>query len=633
LSQPHLPRVALFGPAAQALADALAQAGFQIAEGGAAVVDLLAQGALQAARKAHAPIVGLAGEPHESGTEAGVDAIVRTLHASSDLPTLLRALVRAQEDRAELLRQGEDLAALAELLGSLTSAGDPEPLLAKVVSRISRRLSAERASLVLLQPDGTGLVVAASDQGAGPGRQIDLANYPEIREVLTTGRPLVIDDARSHPLLDPVRAQIEGAQITAMAVVPLASEGEVVGVLFIRSRTRAGFTAREVGYLATAASAAAVSLRNAGRIQHEHRQRVAAERELSQLRRYEEFFSHVNDGMAVLDERGLVLTLNPAGCAVLGVQPEAVRGLPFSDLVSPESAMEAGLLLRELSRGGRVLSADLRVYTRDGRRLTLSVSAGPLRSQHGHAILTFRDVSERRDLEAELRKTKEFLERLIDATSDGIVAADLKGNILLFNGGAERMTGFTAAEIVGQAHVRDLYPPDQAREIMQRLRSGRDTSAFRGEIIAKSGEVVPVELSVALVAESGEETATVGVFRDLREELRVESELRKTRERLEEAEKAALVSELAGAAAHELNQPLTSVVGFSELLFRRTQENEKGREELAAILREAERMASIVRKIGKITRYETTPYVGKTRIVDLDRSSAPPPPVVIRDKP
>jgi len=83
-----------------------------------------------------------------------------------------------------------------------------------------------------------------------------------------------------------------------------------------------------------------------------------------------------------------------------------------------------------------------------------------------------------------------------------------------------------------------------------------------------------------------------------------------------------LVSELAGAAAHELNQPLTSVLGFSELLFRRTRENEKGREELAAILREAERMAGIVKKIGKITRYETT----AVRRHKTDRRSRTAPP-------
>jgi PAS domain S-box-containing protein len=447
----------------------------------------------------------------------------------------------------------------------------------------------------------------------------------------------MIDDAQAHPVLDPVRERFLVQKISAIAVVPMACEGAVAGVLFVRSRTRGGFATREVGFLSTVASAAAVALRNAGRIQSEHLQRVAAERELSQVRRYEEFFSHVNDGMAVLDAKGCVLTLNPAGCAILGVQTEGARGLPVSDLVATESAVEAGLLWRELSRGGRVLSADLRVQTRDGRTVTLAVSAGPLRSQNGRAILSFRDVSESRDLQIELRKTKEFLERLIHATADGIVAADLQGKVLLFNSGAERMTGFSSAELVGKVNVSALYPAGPAREVMQRLRAaraaGEEFGRMRCELLAKSGELIPVEVSAAIVAEAGRETATVGVFRDLREELRRDSELRKTRERLEEAERTSLVSELAGAAAHELNQPLTSVLGFSELLFRRTQENEKGREELAAILREAERMAGIVRKIGKITRYETTAYVGTKRIVDLDRASDPPPaPVVIRDE-
>jgi PAS domain S-box-containing protein len=525
------------------------------------------------------------------------------------------------------------------MTAALVTGGDPEQLLAQVVTRIAGRLTVERCSVVLIEQDGSGTVVAASDDPEARGVHIDLANYPEFREVMITGRPLVIDDAQAHPLLDPVRARLADQKISAIAVVPMACDGAVAGVLFIRSRTRCGFAGREVRFLSTVASAAAVALCNAGRIQSERRQRVAAERELSLLRRYEEFFSHVNDGMAVLGEDGRVLSLNPAGCAILGVNPDAARGLLLPELVAPESAAEASLLWRELSRGGRVLSAHLKVHTRDGRRVTLSLSAGPLRSQNGRAILSFRDVSESREMQNELRKTKEFLESLIDATADGIVAADLRGTLLLFNKGAEQMTGFAAAELVGKASVLDLYPPDQAWEIMERLRtaraSGQPMGTVRCELVAKSGEVIPVDLSAAIVTEAGEETATVGVFRDVREDLRREAELRNARERLERVEKAALVSELAGAAAHELNQPLTSVLGFTELLFRRTREHDKGREELGAILREAERMASIVKKIGKITRYETTPYVGKMRIVDLDRASdppPPPPPPVIRDK-
>src|SRR5467141_5162756 len=203
-------------------------------------------------------------------------------------------------------------------------------------------------------------------------------------------------------------------------------------------------------------------------------------------------------------------SMNPAGCAILGVHPDGARGLPVPELVASESTMEANLLWRELSRGGRVLTADLRVQTRDGRRVTLAVSAGPLRSQNGRAILSFRDVSESREMEVELRKTKEFLERLIDATSDGIVAADLEGKLLLFNSGAERMTGFSSAKLVGKANVSDLYPPGQAQRVMQRLRAaparGEEFGRMRCELLARNGEAIPVDLSAAIVAEGGRET-------------------------------------------------------------------------------------------------------------------------------
>jgi signal transduction histidine kinase len=115
--------------------------------------------------------------------------------------------------------------------------------------------------------------------------------------------------------------------------------------------------------------------------------------------------------------------------------------------------------------------------------------------------------------------------------------------------------------------------------------------------------------------------ATVGVFSDLRERARLEAKLSKAQERLEEAEKQAVIVELAGTAAHELNQPLTSVIGYAELLKRRLKPEDPAFRPVDIIYKEAERMAEIVRKIGKITRYETKAYVGNARIVDLDRAA------------
>src|SRR5262249_35343186 len=124
----------------------------------------------------------------------------------------------------------------------------------------------------------------------------------------------------------------------------------------------------------------------------------------------------------------------------------------------------------------------------------------------------------------------------------------------------------------------------------------------------------------------GGEVPTGGVTSDGRERLHIEERRQQRQERLAAGEKQALFAELAGAAAHELNQPLTSVMGYAGLLKRKLAVTGPDLIEFADILvREAERMAEIVRKIGRITRYETKPYVGEVRILDLDKSAEPTP--------
>ncbi len=212
------------------------------------------------------------------------------------------------------------------------------------------------------------------------------------------------------------------------------------------------------------------------------------------------------------------------------------------------------------------------------------------------------------------------------STVDGIVAADTSGNLIIFNKGAERVTGWKAEEVIGKLHVEQLYPAGEAKTIMRELRSGEKGAVGRLElsrrdILAKNGIPIPVNMTASIVYEEGREVATVGVFSDLRERLRIEERLRQAQEKLVLSEKQALIAELAGTTAHELNQPLTSVMGCIELLDRRMGPDNPHKHLLETVTREAERMADIVRKIGKITRYETKAYVGSTQILDLDKAT------------
>jgi PAS domain S-box-containing protein len=367
------------------------------------------------------------------------------------------------------------------------------------------------------------------------------------------------------------------------------------------------------------------------------RVRYEAERRLRGIESLKEHFEAASDGVVILDDRGRILFVNRAAERITGFARDGLLGSELADLVVPAHRDLTISTIQRVLAGQNIDPFDLELATTTGTPATVSVSTSTVLSRTGAVILTFRDVTAQRALETELRATKEFLERLIDSTVDAIIAADMRGTIILFNQGAERLFGFRADEIIGKIPVWELYPEGVARQVMRMLRStsyggvGR-LEQTRREIRTRAGEIIPVTMTASIVYEGDQEVATVGIISDLRERIRIEQRLLQAQEKLQITEKQALVAELAGAAAHELNQPLTSIMGYAQLIQRQSQPGAQHLRAVGIILSEAERMADIVKKIGRITKYETTEYVGTASIIDLDRSTAGPdsvPPGVI----
>lgn len=572
---------------------------------------------------------------------AGANDLLRKDLLEADLPLRLKlALVRGAKE-LEGRERHRELQILLELTAKFAGSLDVEVLLHDVTRRLADQLAITRASLVVIDEQGdAGYVVAASDDPTLKNLQIELSRYPEIREVFRTGKPVILEDAPLHPLLEGVSAELTARDINAIAAVPLAVHGKVLGALLVRgSSSRHGFSAREIDFLATVAHATAVALRNAtllesvrGQTEREKSARIAAEERAAELARYESFFAHMSEGVAILDADATVLLLNPTGGRILEVCGTGARGQHIHQLTSPTDENVLLQLLAEANQGFPQQEIDVAARTPGGRRLTLSFSAAPLPGRREGAggpavILSFRDVTLQRELELELRQTKDFLERLIDSSVDAVIAADMKGRVILFNKGAEAITGFSRSEALGSLNVRTLYPEGVAHALMARLRSEAEGGAgrlnvSREEILTKAGERVPVNMTASIIFEGNRELATVGIFSDLRERERLERKLSDAEVRLEESEKNAMLIALAGTAAHELNQPLTSIMGYAELLKRRLREEDGAWKPVDIIYREAERMAEIVRKIGKITRFETKAYIGSAKIVDLDKASS-----------
>ncbi len=564
----------------------------------------------------------------------GADDFIRKPVRPAEVIARIRGQLRIREYMDALERRERDAQVVLELTQALSSSLDFRDILFTVVRRIAEVAKVERCSIVLVRDEGdVGYVVAASDDEHLRDLPIDLNQYPEIREVMSSGEPLVIRDTRTHPLLEVVRKGLPPAGFSSLALLPIVFEGKPMGVVFLRARHVLAFGARELSLFRTIANATAIALRNARILQSLRDQtqqitfaRFEAERRLKTLQRYADFFESAADGIVVIDSDGKLLFSNPRAREITGLGERDLIGRTLSDLFAEDERDRAESIRLGFQKGIYPQGVDIRIKKKDGSEVLLSVNTSSVLREENAILFTFRDVTQERATEAELKQTKEFLERVIDSSVDAIVAADMRGRVLLFNRAAQRCYGYQAEEVVGKLNVAQLYPAAVAREIMRLIKSemfggvGR-LEDYRCDMLGKGGERVPVSLSAALIYDEGRPVASVGLFTDLRERLQMQERLAAAQQELRTREKQAIIAELAGAAAHELNQPLTSVMGYAELLKRRLDRDTPAYSAAHVIVNEAERMAEIVRKIGKITKYETKNYVGAAKILDLDKAS------------
>jgi len=327
----------------------------------------------------------------------------------------------------------------------------------------------------------------------------------------------------------------------------------------------------------------------------EHRRLVAAiEQSESHYRR---LVTSLPQTVYTLDGGGHFTEINPAGTQLLA-RPDIV-GLHYGDVVAPAHRAATDAAFLSLATGEvTALELELEIVRPSGeaRLVCLDVAAihedGVLASVHGIA----RDLTDERTREGRMRMLTAALENLDESVS----VLDEHGGIVYANAAHARMLGYEPGGLPPGGVAAFLPDPDARAELSEALRRVREEGAWSGRVLRRraDGRVIPVELRLARVEQDGHPLVFV-MSRDLSGEVERE-------ERLRRAERLASLGTLVSGVAHELNNPLAAIVGFTQLLLM-DERPPRERDDLETIRREADRMAKIVsdlRLLGRGTHGE-----------------------------
>jgi PAS domain S-box-containing protein len=311
--------------------------------------------------------------------------------------------------------------------------------------------------------------------------------------------------------------------------------------------------------------------------------------------RFNEFFESLREGIFFTSPEGQVLDANPALIRMLGYETKAeLQAQNFGDVYADPAQRDA--LIRELQSRGSVQDREIVLSRKDGSHLYCLASGFAIRDSFGRIVRlqgTLVDITERREIEKRLHQEQDFVRHLIACFPDLIAVFDREGRFKFVSPRVQEILGAPPEEFIGQPHDFGVHPEDRARvaEIFQRVVSGGSQSSqmeFRAKHADGSWRILRSSAGPLFDAD-GKISGVVSSARDI-------TEAKGFEQQLQQKERFASMGQMMAGAAHELNNPLTAILGVSDLLRERISD-ESSRRQIDIVLQQARRAATIVQNL------------------------------------
>jgi len=322
--------------------------------------------------------------------------------------------------------------------------------------------------------------------------------------------------------------------------------------------------------------------------------------------RFTQLFESLQEGVYISTPEGKLLEVNPALVSILGYDSkEDLLNLPPEQL--SVDARGEPVLGRAGSQSGRTRTRELRLRKKDGGvAVCVDTSTGVM--EEGRLVRyqgTLVDVTEKRAMERQLRRQEEFRQRLLESFPDLILVLDMKGQYTFVSARIRELLGYGPEHLVGK-NIDDVENTSPELAALYRtVATGKSsrTSCEYGSRHHDGSWRTMLGMASPLLDAEGKPAGVIISVRDMTMEKKLEQQII-------QSERLAAMGQMIGGFAHELNNPLTSILGMAELL-QEGGVSEGARKQIGILHQQARRAAEIVQNLQYFAR---PPAPGKSHV-------------------
>jgi PAS domain S-box-containing protein len=341
--------------------------------------------------------------------------------------------------------------------------------------------------------------------------------------------------------------------------------------------------------------------------------------------RYRYLFEYSQVANALVGMDGKIIDVNQAAAEIYGYDRSEIVGRNLLEFFVEGSADKAAEAFAAGLKGDSNVPAEFEVMTKNGPRTFYFPGGYHVVLEGGKEagfLISAIDITERNTMLEALRRSEERYRTMLDEMEEAYYEVDLTGNFTFFSDALCRQLGYSREEIAGMSY-KSYIPSENAKEVFEVYNTiyntGEPRKLFASSQIKKDGTLAYTEDSIFPMRDKeGNIVGFRGISRDITERKRAEEERKQLEQKAQFSSHLASVGELASGVAHEINNPLTAVIGYAHLLLSRKDIPQDIRRDIEVINEGSQRVAGIIKKLlvfARQARPERT-YVNINEIIN-----------------